>query len=132
MIFVQFAMPLEWRQSLHLYSCSYLVQKQPQQVFCKKRCSQKFSKIHRKTSCARVSYKKVVGLRPSTLLKITLVQVFSCECFKIFKNMFSHTTAPMTASICQTYVMELFCEKNCHRHRVLNMLPQYLSISYPI
>ena len=30
--------------------------KQPQQVFCKKQCSQKFGSIHKKNTCARVSF----------------------------------------------------------------------------
>ena len=44
-------------------------QKQPLEVFNKKRCSQKFCKIHRKTPGTRVCFNKVAGLRPVTLLK---------------------------------------------------------------
>ena len=53
------------------------VQKQPPEAFCKKMCSWKFHKIHRKTPV------------PETLLKKeTLVQVFSCEFCEISKNTF--------------------------------------------
>ena len=49
-------------------------QKQPPEVFCKKRCSKNFHKIHRKT--------------PVPLKKKILVQVFSCEFCEISKNTF--------------------------------------------
>ena len=44
-------------------------QKQPPEVFCKKRCSWKFRKIHRKTPVPESLFNKVAGLRPATLLK---------------------------------------------------------------
>ena len=33
-----------------------ILQKQPPEMFCKKRCSYKFCKTHRKNTCARVSF----------------------------------------------------------------------------
>ena len=45
------------------------VQKQPPEAFCKKMCSWKFHKIHRKTPVPETFYNKVAGLRPETLLK---------------------------------------------------------------
>ena len=44
-------------------------QKQPPEGFCKKRCSQKFPKIHRKNLCQSLVFNKVAGPRPATLLK---------------------------------------------------------------
>ena len=40
---------------------------------------------------------KVAGLRPTTLLKETLAQVFSCEFCKISKSTFSYRTPPVAA-----------------------------------
>ena len=48
-IFRQFTKKHQWRRILFQQSCR-LLQKQPMEVFCKKRCSQKgLCKIHRKT-----------------------------------------------------------------------------------
>ena len=44
-------------------------QKQPPEVFYKKRCSYKFRKIHRKTPVPESLFNKVAALRPATLLK---------------------------------------------------------------
>ena len=52
------------------------------QVFCKKRCSWKFHKIHRKTE--------------------SLTQVFSCEFFKISKNTFLQNTSGRLLLSCPT------------------------------
>ena len=54
-------------------------QKEPPEVFCKKRCS-------------------VAGLRAATLLKETLTQVFSCEFCEISKNNFFTEHLRATAS----------------------------------
>ena len=75
------------------------VQKQPPEVFCKKMCSWKFHKIHRKTPVPEAFLNKVAGLRPATFLKKrlwpqacnffkkeTMVQVFPCEFCEISKN----------------------------------------------
>ena len=62
-----------------------LIQKQPPEMFCKKRCSQKFHKIHKKTPVPESLFNKVAGLRPATLLKKRLwhryfkVQPYSYE-----------------------------------------------------
>ena len=45
------------------------VQKQPPGAFCKKMCSWKFHKIHRKTPVPETFFNKVAGLRPETLFK---------------------------------------------------------------
>ena len=48
---------------------SYSKAKQPQEVFYKKRCSQKFRKIHWKRPVPESLFNKVAGVRPATLLK---------------------------------------------------------------
>ena len=51
------------------------VQKQPPEAFCKKMCSWKFHKIHRKTPVPEAFLNKIFllkrdsGLRPATLFK---------------------------------------------------------------
>ena len=77
------------------------VQKEPAEALCKKMCSWKFHKIHRKTLVPENFFNKVAGLRPAILLKKilwpqtcnfikkeALVQVFSCEFCGISKNIF--------------------------------------------
>ena len=64
-------------------------QKQPQETFCKKMCSWKFHKIHRKTPVPETFYNKV----GSGIIKETLVQVFSCEFCEISKKTFLQNTS---------------------------------------
>ena len=45
------------------------VQKQPPEAFCKKMCSWKFHKIHRKTPVPETFFNKAAGLRATTLSK---------------------------------------------------------------
>ena len=59
-----------------------------------------------KNTCASFFFNKVAGLRPATLLKRRLVQVFSCKFCKISKNSFSYRTPPVTAS--EKYVRSVF------------------------
>ena len=47
-------------------------QKQPPEMFCKKRCSWKFRKIHRKTHLPESLFNEVAGSRPATLLTMRL------------------------------------------------------------
>ena len=50
-------------------------------------------------TCTRVSFfNKVAGLRPATLLKKLLAQVFSCESCGVSKNTFSYRTPLVAAS----------------------------------
>ena len=52
-----------------------IFQKQPPELFFKKKCSQKFRKIHtKKHLCQGLFFNKVAGLRPAVLLKKTLWQ----------------------------------------------------------
>ena len=45
------------------------VQKQPPEAFCKKMCSWKFHRIHRKTPVPEAFFNEAAGLRPASLLK---------------------------------------------------------------
>ena len=53
--------------------------KQPPEVFCEKRCSQKFRKIHRKHLCQRPEACNFIK-------KEALAQVLCCEFCEISKN----------------------------------------------
>ena len=61
------------------------IQKQSPEVFCKKRCWQKFREFHRKTSFLEFLINKYAA---ATLLKRDSNRLFSCEIFKIFENPF--------------------------------------------
>ena len=72
-------------------------QKQSFRDVLSKRCSQKFNKIHRKTS-GRLSFLiKLQGSTCSCINKETLAQVFSCEFCEISKNNFLRR-APLVAA----------------------------------
>ena len=55
-------------------------QKHPLDMFYKKKCSEKFRKIHRKTPVPEFPFNK------NFIKKETLAQMFSCEFCEIFKN----------------------------------------------
>ena len=66
--------------------------KQPPEVFYKKKCSQKFCKIHRKRPVLDLSFNKVTGLRPATKKRLW------CRCFpvnfaKFLRTSFSQNTS---------------------------------------
>ena len=48
----------------------------------------RISQNSQENTCVKVSFNKVAGLRPATLLKKRLAQVFFCEFSEIFKNTF--------------------------------------------
>ena len=58
------------------------------EVFCEKGVLRNFTKFTGKHLCQSLFFSKVAGLRPVTLLKKTLAQLFSCEFCEIFKNAF--------------------------------------------
>ena len=64
------------------------VQKQPPEVFCRKMCSWKFHKIHRKTPVPEAFFNRLWPQACNFIKKETLVQVFSCEFCEISKNTF--------------------------------------------
>ena len=86
------------------------LRKQPPEVLCKKRCSQKFHKIHRKTPVPKSLFIQLQGkhlcqslfnkVAGATLLKkrLCLALAFSCEFCKISENTFSTEHLQTTAS----------------------------------
>ena len=70
------------------------MQRQLPEMFCKKRCSQKFCKIQRKIPVPDY-------LACNSIKKKSLAQVFSCEFCKIFKNTFfiEHIWATASANV---------------------------------
>ena len=73
-------------------------QKQPPEVFCqKKSVLRNFAKFKGKQVCQRL-FNKVAGLRPATLLKESLAQVFFCEFCEINKSTFFTKYLRETAS----------------------------------
>ena len=78
---------LKWVNGKFHFLCSVKCQKQPPEVFYKKRCSEKFRKIHRKTPKACNFIKKE-----------TLAQVISCEFYKNSKKTFFTEHVWTTAS----------------------------------
>ena len=64
------------------------LQKQRPGVFYKKGILKNFTKFTGKHLCQSLFLNKVAGLRPVTLFKKTLAQVFSCEFCEIFKTPF--------------------------------------------
>ena len=82
------AIVLEFKLLKVLNSIWLNIQKQPPELFCRKRCSYKFCKIHRKTPVPEPLFSKVVGQRPVTFLKKRL-----CDgCFPLTFAIFLRTT----------------------------------------
>ena len=72
------------------------LQKQSPRCFLQKRYSQKYRKVHRKTS---VPESILIKLKTCNFIKIeTMAQVFSCEFCEIYGKTFSYRTPPVTAS----------------------------------
>ena len=73
--------------------------KQLSQLLYKKSVFKIFAKFARRHLCQSLFFNKVAGLKPSTLLKNTLAQVFSCEFCEIFKNIIFAEHLCTTASV---------------------------------
>ena len=92
------------------------------EVFCRKGVL--------KHLCQSLFFNKVAGLRPATLLKKRLAQVFSCEFCEISKNSFSYRTPPVAASVCDifaatkkfrtwvTFLKSIYKQKQPHRYSI--------------
>ena len=95
---------------VHLFSKinhSHLL-KQPSDMFCKKRCSQKFRKIHKKRPVQSRFFNKVAGLGLQLYQKKNSAQVFSCEFCEISKNLFFIEYLWVTASVSSSSLAEFF------------------------
>ena len=88
-------------QSIWITSKPPSRQKQPPEVFCKKRCSLKFRKIHRKTPVPESLFK----LSCNFFKKEILAKVFSCEFCEISKNNFFTEHLRTTASVIKTNIL---------------------------
>ena len=65
----------------------------------------KISENSQKNTCASLFFNKVADLRPATLLKLTLTQVFSCEFCEILRTHFFHRTPLVAASVFTPYLI---------------------------
>ena len=101
---------METLRVILLVTCGQGGQPSYQLAYHHRRCSVKkvvlrnFAKFTGKHLCQSLFFKKVAGLRPATLLKKRLSQVFSCEFFEITKNTFSTEHFRATASVDLSYV----------------------------
>ena len=87
---------------------SNVIQRHPPEVFYEKRCSQKFRKIHRKTT-VRVSFLMKLQAPCNFIKNETLAQVFSCGFCEISENTFFTERVRTTASgHYQTFIDNLF------------------------
>ena len=62
-------------------------------------------------------------LRPTTLSKKKLIQMFPCEFWEIFKNIFSYRTPPVAASKCDLFYHSCFwilCEARMYTNLNIN------------
>ena len=76
------------------------MQKQPPDVLCKKRSSEKFNKIHMKTLKPESLFLRKLQAQPATLFKKeTLAHVFSCKFCEISKNTIFTEHLWVTASV---------------------------------
>ena len=80
--------PIIWRNSGHrkVILSIWKQQKQSSEVCYKKVVFRNFTKFTRKHLCQSLFFNKVASLRPATLFKKRLAQVFSCDFFEIFKD----------------------------------------------
>ena len=76
------------------FSCVYIkIQKQPQEVSCKKKVFLESSRNSQENSCPRASFLIKLHVACNFIKKEALAQVFSCEFCEIFKNTFSQNTS---------------------------------------
>ena len=102
-------------------------QKQPPEVFCKKRCSLKFRKFHRKT--LKFLFSKVAGLRPATLIKKRLQH----SCFPMEFAKFLRT--PILKNISGRLLLKglfsllFYCENGINQYAVQKILTDVFGTS---
>ena len=103
-----------WVCALMQYS---QIQKQPPEVFRKRRYSWNFSKFIGKHLCWSVFFNKAAGFRPETVFKKTPAHVFCCAFSEIFKNTYFVEHLPNGCSLKYEREFELtfqsFIVKNC-------------------
>ena len=119
---------------IHLRPVLHFMQKQPPEVFCEKRCFQKFRKIHRKTPVPENTLKTLENtLACNFIKKESLAQVFSCKFCEISKNTFSYRTAQMTASVCRNQNTKSKMNYSTNRRSTdMNFLFMLFIFSFPL
>ena len=99
---------------LYTKSCNgyCIMQKQPPVVFCEKRGSSKFHKIHRKAPVPESLFNKVAGLRPTTLLKTGLWH----RCFPVNFVIFRRTTFSQNLQTTASYngLIDSYFDMECN------------------
>ena len=83
----------------HTRYCSVCYRSSHLDMFIEKGILKNFAKLTGKHLCRSLFFNKVAGLRPVTLLKKRLAQVFSCGFWKISKYKFFYRTPLVAASI---------------------------------
>ena len=89
--FVQLGFLMQFRNWIVIYN----VRKQPPEVFCKKRCSEKFGKFHRKTSVLESLFNKFSERKANNFIKKRLQN----RCFPVKFAKFLRT--PILKNICE-------------------------------
>ena len=89
---------IDFNMYLHLIEKDSSVRSSRPEELYKKGVLRNFAKFTGKQLCRNFFLNKVADLRPATLLKKTLAQVFSCEFCEIYKNTFFHKTPLVAAS----------------------------------
>ena len=75
-------------------------QKQPLEVFLKKKVFLKISQNSQESTCSRVLFQIKMQVSACDFIKKeTLALTFSCEFWQIFKNTFLYRTTPVAASV---------------------------------
>ena len=86
------------KHNVHSNSISCKSRSSRLELFWKKGVVRNFAKFIGKHLCQSLFFNKDTDLRPVTLLKKTLAQVFSCEFCEISKKTFFNRTPPVAAS----------------------------------
>ena len=87
----------------------YWGQKQPPEVFCKKRCSLKFRKFHRKAPVLEPLFKKVAGVKTYNFIKMRLQR----RCFPVKFPKFLRTPWRTSTKDCFCGVLKMFFAWEC-------------------
>ena len=88
------------------------LQKQTPVAFCKKRCSQKFHKLHRKTTAVESLFNEVPGLQQETLQQICFpVKFAKLLRAPILKNICEQLLLYLVKDVEQSFMKQFSCEQ---------------------
>ena len=106
------------------------------EVFFKKRCSQKFHKIDRKTPVPETLFNKVAGLRPATLLKKSLWhRCFPVNFVKFLRNLFQRASPDdcfQKTKICFKTKTKICFYVDFNQYVNICLFDQYLFLDYKL